>query len=443
MLDFGLASRLPAVDADTLTGTPTGDLNQSPLAGTLLYLAPERLRGSAADARSDVWALGVLVYEMAAGRLPFRGANPFELTAAILETSPAPLPDRIPVPLRTVIGRCLERDRARRFQHAGEVPVALETLQLGSRPSPVAWTERLPAPLSRFVARLISKDPAERYGVAAETAAALDLLIDDHKGVPARVRVVRPWPLLVLTIIFLTIGAYVIGRFQRQTLLQLSEQRLISTVASSHRAPSYSPDGKMMAYVAPDATGAQQIWVRDLEQGTSVQVTNGKANASRPRWLPASNLVLFALAGQGIWTVSPIGGTPSQLLDRGTNPNVSRDGSHIVFEHKRTIGLPLPMDRTCVKSRGRNDCYMPVCRWHRPYRRMERRSRIFTPSLARMATSGLFRPLAERPGGSRRICARVDGLFGHLMALTIIVSSARAGSRTLWQIPAQGGEPSP
>lgn len=141
VLDFGLASRVPAADMDTLTRTKASETGAGPLAGTLAYLAPELLRGGAADKRSDVWALGVLLYEMAAGRLPFQGSTPFELTAAILEGVPPPLPTKLPMLLRTVIGRCLVRDPSQRYQHAGEVRVALETLQLGSDSSLVSRGE--------------------------------------------------------------------------------------------------------------------------------------------------------------------------------------------------------------------------------------------------------------------------------------------------------------
>jgi eukaryotic-like serine/threonine-protein kinase len=143
VLDFGLASRLPVADMDTLTRTRAAEGNAGPLAGTLAYLAPEVLRGGPSNKRSDVWALGVLLYEIASGSLPFRGSSPFDLTAAILEGSSAPLPAKIPMPLRAVIGRCLARDPAQRYQHAGELRVALETLQLGTDPSLAVHDESL------------------------------------------------------------------------------------------------------------------------------------------------------------------------------------------------------------------------------------------------------------------------------------------------------------
>jgi serine/threonine protein kinase len=91
-------------------------------------MAPEQLRGQPADERSDVWALGVVLYEMAAGARPFRGRTPFELTSGIFHGSFPPLPSRMPPPFHAVTSRCLEKEPARRYQRASEVQAALETL---------------------------------------------------------------------------------------------------------------------------------------------------------------------------------------------------------------------------------------------------------------------------------------------------------------------------
>jgi len=266
VLDFGLASRLPAVDADTLTRTATGGMNQSPLAGTLLYLAPERLRGSAADARSDVWALGVLVYEMAAGRLPFHGANPFELTAAILEMSPAPLPDRIPMPLRAVIGRCLERDRAQRYQHAGEVRVALETLQFGSRPSPVAWTERLAA--------RAGLGRSKRRGMMIAGTVALVLAVAGTIAVfqPSRAPALTERDTLVVADFVNTTGDSVFDLTLRQALsINLEQSPFLSVISREQvrdtlRLMTKPPDERVVGDVARNA--CQRLGAKAMIEGS-------------------------------------------------------------------------------------------------------------------------------------------------------------------------------
>lgn len=137
ILDFGLARQLPGERLKDLSKSPTPVTADGVLAGTLSSMAPELLRGEAADARSDIWALGVLLYEMAAGTRPFTGATGFELSAAILHQAPPPLPTRVPSALQAVIQRCLEKSPAARYQQADDVRSALETCLLASRsPSP-------------------------------------------------------------------------------------------------------------------------------------------------------------------------------------------------------------------------------------------------------------------------------------------------------------------
>ncbi len=127
VLDFGLATRLEREEISEIT--LSYDSLESKLVGTLPYIAPEVLRGQKGDHLSDLWALGVLLYEAAAGRLPFRGNTGFEVTSAILREPPPPLPAAVPHGLAAVIQRCLMKERAERYQRASEVRAALEALQ--------------------------------------------------------------------------------------------------------------------------------------------------------------------------------------------------------------------------------------------------------------------------------------------------------------------------
>jgi serine/threonine-protein kinase len=135
VLDFGLAKRVTAEELDEATRTQVSLTQPGSVVGTLAYMAPEQLRGRTADARSDIWAMGIVVYEMAAGSQPFRGQTGFELSSAILNQSPLPLPAAVPTELKALIGRCLEKDPARRYQRASEVREALEAIQTGTTSS--------------------------------------------------------------------------------------------------------------------------------------------------------------------------------------------------------------------------------------------------------------------------------------------------------------------
>jgi TolB-like protein/Tfp pilus assembly protein PilF len=127
VLDFGLARHeLSAADAGS---TPSLAVTQSGvIAGTPHYLAPEVLLGGKADARSDLWALGVMLHEMCSGSPPFHGPTVLALFNAIINDPPATLSDHVPVGLRSVIRRLLAKNPGERYSRAGEVKAALEVL---------------------------------------------------------------------------------------------------------------------------------------------------------------------------------------------------------------------------------------------------------------------------------------------------------------------------
>jgi tetratricopeptide (TPR) repeat protein/predicted Ser/Thr protein kinase len=133
VLDFGLAKRLVAEELGEATRSQYSLTEEGMIAGTPAYMAPETLQGHPADARSDIWAMGVVLYEMAAGTRPFEGRTGFELTSAILRDAPAPLPVRTAAGLSAVIRKCLEKDLEKRFQTVSDVRAALEADVLARR----------------------------------------------------------------------------------------------------------------------------------------------------------------------------------------------------------------------------------------------------------------------------------------------------------------------
>lgn len=143
ILDFGLAKRLQEEKLKELTLSQVSLTDDGIVAGTLHYLAPEVLHGESSDARSDIWALGVVLYEMATGKLPFEGKTGFELTSSILRDSPVSPPAVVPARLRTVIQRCLEKELGKRFQSASEVRAGLESIMQVKVLGPATSTQKL------------------------------------------------------------------------------------------------------------------------------------------------------------------------------------------------------------------------------------------------------------------------------------------------------------
>jgi eukaryotic-like serine/threonine-protein kinase len=129
ILDFGLAKLVegaPDGEAETLTHAPTGATALGRVLGTVAYMAPEQARGLPVDHRADIFAFGVVLYEMLAGQRPFRGETATDTVAAILKEEPPPLPEDVPRALQAVVTRCLAKRPEQRFSSAQDLALALQ-----------------------------------------------------------------------------------------------------------------------------------------------------------------------------------------------------------------------------------------------------------------------------------------------------------------------------
>jgi len=172
VLDFGLSRRIEQKASEDTTQFDQSWDEQHSLTGTLAYIAPELLKGQEATARSDIWALGVMLYEMAAGRRPFRGGTPFELSAAILRETPGPISPALPPVLQSVVDKCLNKDPSQRYHSGGEVRAALETADTASR------SERIPVAALAVHETALRSAQSQRglwYGAGAFTIIVLVL----------------------------------------------------------------------------------------------------------------------------------------------------------------------------------------------------------------------------------------------------------------------------
>src|SRR5207247_669383 len=160
VLDFGLGQReqagqgLGAAQAATVAEplSPPGQV-----VGTVPYMAPEQIRGDAVDARTDLFALGVILYELAGGRRPFTGASSADVSSSILRDTPAPLASvraDLPADLDRIVGRCLEKAPRVRFQTALDLCSELRRLKQASErraPTPQAESNALRSPAAPTV----------------------------------------------------------------------------------------------------------------------------------------------------------------------------------------------------------------------------------------------------------------------------------------------------
>ena len=159
VLDFGLACPAPTQRVSEVTQSTRELSREEPIAGTLPYMAPELLRAQPADARSDVWALGVVLYEMAVGRLPFEGKTGFELSGAILHQATPSLPDHLPVSLQGIIRRSLAKTAGERYAYAGAAAAAIEAVRMEFV---AGWSDQHSRPRSSSAVRIPGNLPVTR-----------------------------------------------------------------------------------------------------------------------------------------------------------------------------------------------------------------------------------------------------------------------------------------
>ncbi|HEV8132162.1 MAG TPA: protein kinase [Acidobacteriota bacterium] len=282
VLDFGLAKvtgpagQEVASKLSTLMQTTPGVVM-----GTLPYMSPEQALGREMDHRSDLFSLGVVLYEMATGRLAFAGASASETLDRILHAQPgamARLNSEVPAELERVVRKCLEKDRERRYQSARELLVDLKNLKRDS-------------------------DPSATLTIASQ----------------ARWRWAMPWSLAVMmaALLLLAGGALLLFRFGQPAKPARLEYIPLTKFSDSAVAPALSPDGRMLAFIRGEETfvGPGEIYVKLLPDGEPVQLTHDGSSKMGPTiFSPDGSRIAYAVNTRDTWTVPVFGGEPSLML---------------------------------------------------------------------------------------------------------------------------------
>ena len=304
VLDFGLAQAL-----DT---TPEGDPSQSPtltaaatqmgvILGTAAYMSPEQARGKTVDKRTDIWAFGVVLYEMLTGTRPFQGEDVSLTLASVMKSdvNVQVLPAALPETLRTVIRQCLQKDPKRRIRDVGDLQLAMEgafetavsataeptaapRLQLWQRPVPVALAVLLVAIITGLAVWLLTRPAPQPPGLVSRfpIPLAADQTLDSYSS----------------------------------TLLAIS------------------PDGSQVVYAAN-----QRLWLRPVDQLQAVQVP-GTEEARGPFFSADGQSIGFWASGQ-LKKVSVSGGAPVTLADVPVDPAGASWGADDIILYAQREGI--------------------------------------------------------------------------------------------------------
>jgi eukaryotic-like serine/threonine-protein kinase len=346
VLDFGLAKAL-----DPAASVPPGDTMNSPtittplsesglILGTAAYMSPEQARGRPVDKRADIWAFGVILFEMLSGRRLFGGATPSEILAAVIkdEVPWHALPGSTPRAMRTLLGRCLERDPRERLRDIGEARVLLERWpesdeSAAPHPSPARSSSWWPVSMATLAALGIGMAALAWMGRRPVAPSA-----------PSPLRFTMTVPseggMLLLPAVSTMLGMSADG--QSVAWVGTTGIWLWSAATGEARpledtegalAPFFSPDGSQLAFFANNEL--RRLSVAGGPASLVVSAPAGSAGA----WGPDDTILYNRWLGPdaGLWTVASRGGEPRLLVpaplptELHAFPAFLPDGRHYAF----------------------------------------------------------------------------------------------------------------
>jgi serine/threonine protein kinase len=338
VLDFGLAKQMVArgvgeavtVGGATLDSDP--NLTSPGMAiGTVGYMSPEQVRAEKLDGRSDLFSLGLVLYEMATGRQAFAGNTSGVIFAAILEREPPP-PSRVnpnlPAEFDRIISKALEKNPKLRYQHAADLGADLQRLKRdtdsGRASSPAAASAQTAAPVFT---------PASPAAVSGSSSSVIAAAAQQHKG-----KMIGGAVIALLIIGAAGFGVYSMLRgkaaavpFQNFTITQV-------TTSGKVRDAAISPDGKYVLSIVEDS-GLRSLWLRNVPTGSNTQVLPPEsALYQNPAFSPDGNYVYYSKAADAagnsynLYRIPVLGGDSLLLVhDVDVGPVFSPEGQRMAY----------------------------------------------------------------------------------------------------------------
>jgi eukaryotic-like serine/threonine-protein kinase len=316
VLDFGLAKlRDPNADSGDEAGFETASLHaltaEGRIVGTAAYMSPEQAEGRRLDHRSDLFSLGIVLYELATGERPFVGESVVSVLSSILRDAPKPLTElnpRLPREFTRIVRRCLAKDPDERYQSAKDLRLDLEDLRqdLGS-------SDQLPAvPGARPPSRLARALPLATVGAAALALGAV-------------------------------LAAALLPRGGTSAGIRLVTADRLTVEPGPEGSPFISPDGQWVVYTRAINQGPTNIYLQAVggERALNLTADSGAGNG-QPAFSPDGNRIAFrsSRGGGGLFVMGRTGELVRQVTDEGFWPSWSPDATRLAYSTEQTIDVP-------------------------------------------------------------------------------------------------------
>ncbi len=334
VLDFGIA-KLTERQSSTDDEAPTRALVQTGkgvVMGTAHYMSPEQARGQTVDARTDIWSLGVVLYELVTGKAPFHGDTVSDCIASILKSEPVASSADIPIRLEWVIQKALRKDRDERYQTAKEFLSDLRTVKQEAENS----RELQPAKTEGKATNVTGLTQAATIEPQHTTSSA--------EYIVSEIKRHRVGALVVAGIFAVLIAGGAYGTYKYinhekpdRLFFQNVEVTRITTNGRANSA-TISPDGRYVVYVEDEGQGSSKIILNQLATGNTLQIvppTNAAIFGTV--FSPDSNFVYYVMNDlssevSSLYQVPAIGGSSRKVLtDLDSPPSFSPDGKQIAF----------------------------------------------------------------------------------------------------------------
>jgi eukaryotic-like serine/threonine-protein kinase len=383
LLDFGLVKLTEVPTTTTDTEAPTRALvntDAGTVMGTVAYMSPEQARAKTVDERTDIWSLGVILYEMVTGGVPFAGETSADVIAAIVKTDPTPItrlvPDA-PEKLEDIISKALEKDRDERYQTIKDLLVDLRRLKkkldFDSEIERSATPDADPRHISRSPTTITDAGLATASLDSARPTSSAEYLVSEIKRHKAGVILgVIAIPLLLAAALFAW------SNFATREPPAAPAAMKINKLTTGGRvngieidgSTSISADGRYVVYTLIDA-GKVSMWVRQIATGSDVQIVPPQEMRNGGTTISNDGEFVYYIGinqenpGGSLFQVPMLGGTPRKVLSRVRSPvTFSPDGSQFAFVRDADGGQTLLMiansdgtgERTVATRKG-NDWF--------------------------------------------------------------------------------------